>query len=158
MPDETDRPDAADHADAEPADATATDADSTVDDATATATNGSEPTGSDDSAAGETALASDALLMRERTTPEGTLVSVCDAGLIGTTHETADGEVSLEVTESFYGGKAGDRDEAAEALADAQVANLVGDRAVTLAVEVGLVDPANVLDLDGTPHAQFMRL
>jgi len=100
----------------------------------------------------------DALLVRERSTPEGRLVSVCDAGLIGTTHETADGEVSLEVTESFYGGEARDRDGAAEALARAEVANLVGDRAVTLAVEADLVEPTNVLDLDGTPHAQFMRL
>ncbi len=85
-------------------------------------------------------------------------MSVCDEPLLGNSFSTVDGEVSIEVTEEFYGGDPRDRDAAAETLARAQVANLVGDHAVSLAVEVGLVDPANVLDLDGTPHAQFMRL
>ncbi len=98
------------------------------------------------------------LLVRERSTPEGLLVSVCDEPLLGDSLSTADGEVSIEVSEEFYGGDPRDRDAAAATLARAQVANLVGDHAVSLAVEVGLVDPVNVLDLDGTPHAQFMRL
>lgn len=99
-----------------------------------------------------------ALVVTERSTPEGLLVSVCDEGLIGESLESDDAEVSLEVTETFYGGDTRDRDAAADALGRADVANLVGTRAVSLAVEVGLVDPANVLDLDGTPHAQFMQL
>jgi hypothetical protein len=97
-------------------------------------------------------------LVTERPTPEGLLVAVCDAAVLGESLATADGEVSIDVTESFYGGEPRDRAGTVDALGRADVANLVGTRAVTVAVEVGLVDPANVLDLDGTPHAQFMQL
>ncbi len=98
------------------------------------------------------------LLVTERPTPEGLLVSVCDETLLGASLSTPDGEVSIEVTETFYGGEPRDSAATADALGRADVANLVGTRAVSLAVEVGLVDPANVLDLDGTPHAQYMQL
>jgi len=95
------------------------------------------------------------MILRERETDRGTLVAVCDDDLLGET--VANGEVSLTVTEEFYGGEAVDREAVAASLAGASVANLVGTDAVGLAVEEGFVDEANVLDLDGTPHAQFLR-
>ena len=42
------------------------------------------------------------MLLRERSTQEGPLVSVCDADVLGDSFEN--GEVSLTVTEEFYGG------------------------------------------------------
>lgn len=99
------------------------------------------------------------MLLRERDTAEGTLVSVCDADCLGETYE--DGEVTLAVTEEFYGG-----DEAVEASAEevvaglsrAQVANIVGSEAVGVAVEAGLVDEETVLEVGGTRHAQLLWL
>jgi len=106
----------------------------------------SDPTGSD----------GDALLVTERQTQKGLLVSVCDDDALGKTYE--EGEVSLTVTEEFYGGDALAEPEALDSLARASVANIVGVRAVELAIEAGYVDEANVLEIDGTRHAQFMRL
>jgi hypothetical protein len=97
------------------------------------------------------------MLLRERETPEGLLVSVCDADCLGETYE--DGEVSLEVTENFYGGEeADDVDEQAvvDSLTRATVANIVGDHAVDVAVEAGIVDEETVLDIGGTRHAQLL--
>jgi hypothetical protein len=97
------------------------------------------------------------MLLRERETPEGLLVSVCDADCLGETYE--DGEVSLEVTEDFYGGEEADRvDEQAvvDSLTRATVANIVGERAVDVAVEAGIVDEETVLDVGGTRHAQLL--
>lgn len=96
------------------------------------------------------------MIVAERETPKGLLVSVCDRELLGETVEN--GEVSLTVTEEFYGGKQVDETDAADSLARATVANLVGERAVSLAVDRGHVAEANVLDIDGTPHAQFLRM
>ncbi len=96
------------------------------------------------------------MILAERETPKGLLVSVCDAGILGETFEN--GEVSITVTEEFYGGEEADESTVVNALARATVANLVGERAVSLAIERGLVEEANVLDIDGTPHAQFLRM
>lgn len=96
------------------------------------------------------------LLLTERETPEGVVVSVCDADLLGETYE--EGRVSLTVTEEFYGGDPASAEEIAAALGRAKTANIVGEEAVAAAVEAGFVDPGNVLDVDGTVHAQYVRL
>ena len=97
------------------------------------------------------------MLLRERQTGEGLLVSVCDAACLGETYE--EGAVSLDVTEAFYGGDdaaEADADAVVESLARASVANIVGERAVSVAVEAGIVDEERVLSVDGTLHAQLV--
>jgi len=96
------------------------------------------------------------MILNERHTKEGLLVSVCDSDVLGETFEN--GSVSLTVEKEFYGGDEADEDAVVDSLARAQVANLVGTRAVGLAIEHGFVDEANVLELDGTRHAQLLRM
>jgi hypothetical protein len=100
------------------------------------------------------------LVLTERETDEGLLVSVCDADVVGETFEN--GEVSLTVEEAFYDGEAAEsgvaEERVLESLAACSTANLVGTRTVGLALEHGLVDEANVLDLEGTRHAQLVWL
>lgn len=96
------------------------------------------------------------LLLSERETPEGVIVAVCDEATLGESY--ANGRVSLTVTEEFYGGEVADAEEVVAALARAETANLVGEEAVETAIDGGFVDPENVLDLNGTVHAQYVRL
>jgi hypothetical protein len=96
------------------------------------------------------------MLVRERDTPEGLLVAVCDEECLGETY--GDGDVSLTVTEEFYGGDEADADEVVDSLTRASVANLVGERCVTVAIEAGLVDEERVLDLGDALHAQLLWL
>ena len=96
------------------------------------------------------------MILNERRTDEGLLVAVCDDDVLGETFE--EGEISLTVTEEFYGGDEADPEAVAESLARASVANLVGTEAVELAVREGFVDEANVLDVESTRHAQFLRM
>lgn len=95
------------------------------------------------------------MILTERDTDQGLLVTVCDRDVLGETFE--DGQVSLTVTEDFYGGDRVETETVVESLARASVANIVGHDAVDLAVEEGFVDEAHVLDVDGTRHAQFLR-
>lgn len=97
-----------------------------------------------------------AMLLRERSTPEGLLLSVCDADVLGETFE--DGSLSLTVDPEFYDGEEATEAEVAASLAEASVANLVGTEAVETAIEAGFVDEANVLELEGTLHAQYLRM
>ena len=94
------------------------------------------------------------LLLNERETAKGRLVSVCDADVLGEEFEA--GDVSLSVTVDFYDGEAVDEQQVVESLARCKVANIVGTRAVRLAIEHGFVDEENVLDFEGTRHAQLL--
>ena len=96
------------------------------------------------------------MIVNERQTQEGLLVAVCDEDVLGETFE--EGELSLTVTEEFYGGDAVDENAVVESLTQAAVANIVGTRAVELAVEEGFVDEANVLEVGPTLHAQLLRM
>ena len=96
------------------------------------------------------------MILNERETDEGLLVSVCDAEVMGETFE--DGPVSLTVTEEFYGGETVSESEVVDSLARCSVANIVGTESVDVAVEHGFVDEENVLDVDGTRHAQLLWL
>ena len=96
------------------------------------------------------------MIVNERETEEGLLVSVCDSEVLGETFE--EGEFSITVSEEFYGGEEVDVDAAVASLSRATVANIVGTQAVELAIEAGVVDEANVLEVDSTLHAQVLRL
>ncbi|ELY65170.1 DUF424 domain-containing protein [Natrinema versiforme] len=96
------------------------------------------------------------MIVNERETQEGLLVAVCDEDVLGETFEEDD--LSLTVTEEFYGGETVDENAVVESLARAAVANIVGTRAVELAVEEGFVDEANVLEVGQTLHAQLLRM
>ena len=99
------------------------------------------------------------MLLRERETPKGLLVSVCDPDCLGETYR--DGPITLEVTEAFYGGEEAieaDADAVVDSLQRSDVANLVGAQAVGVAIEAGLVDADRVLEFEETIHAQLLWL
>lgn len=97
------------------------------------------------------------MLLTERDTDQGLLVAVCDPDIVGDTFES--GSVSLTVEEEFYADEATAVDEATvvEALSRATIANIVGTRAVEVAIEHGIIDENAVLDLGETQHAQMLR-
>lgn len=98
------------------------------------------------------------MLLREHDTEQGMMVSVCDSEIVGETFEN--GDVSLTVEREFYADDADTVDEESviAALSRASIANIVGTRAVTVAIENDIIDEGTVLDLDGTRHAQLLRL
>ncbi len=84
------------------------------------------------------------------------LVAACDEELVGKT--LSEGEVELHVDPRFYEGTLIDEEGLSAHLRQCTVANLVGKRVVELAIEMGMIDPGNVLDIDGVPHAQWALL
>lgn len=84
-----------------------------------------------------------------------TVVTVCDSELFG--KKLQEGKFKLEVKESFYEGDEASFDECLEALEDATIGNLVGS-IVEKAIEAGYVNSDNVLEIEGVPHAQFVRI
>ncbi|OPX69917.1 MAG: hypothetical protein A4E38_01563 [Methanoregulaceae archaeon PtaB.Bin108] len=90
-------------------------------------------------------------------TPAGDeVVAVCDRELMDTTI-TGD-ELEITIRESFYGTSLANPDEVRSVLSKAGNANLIGERTISLAVEMGLINRSSCLMLGKVPHAQFFRI
>ncbi len=84
------------------------------------------------------------------------LVAVCDSELVGKTFK--EGDLKIEVKESFYGDKDVGEEEVKRALRMATIANITGKRAVELAIKLGIIDKENVLKIGDCWHAQMVVL
>lgn len=84
------------------------------------------------------------------------LVAVCDSEIVGKTF--SEGDLKIEVKESFYGTEEFGEKEVINALRKATIANIVGEKAVALAIRIGIVDKERVLRISGCPHAQMVLL
>ncbi|MEM4728395.1 MAG: DUF424 family protein [Thermoplasmata archaeon] len=84
------------------------------------------------------------------------LIAACDDELLG--RRFTEGELTLEVSPSFFGGERVSRRLLLECLALATIANLVGEETVAAAIEGGFVDPECVIRIGGVPHAQMVRM
>lgn len=87
---------------------------------------------------------------------EEILVAACDEAILGETFK--EGKTRIEIREEFYRGEPVDGDDLEARLARATIANLTGEETVQAAIDLGYVDEANVLWIDGTPHAQFVLM
>lgn len=84
------------------------------------------------------------------------LVAICDSELVG--KEFEEGELRIEITENFYGKEEVGEEEVREALNMATIANISGERAVKLAISIGIVDENNVLKIEECWHAQMCTI
>ena len=84
------------------------------------------------------------------------LIGACDEHLIGKKFE--EGKLQLNVTKEFYDGKRISKEILKKYLEDATIANLVGEKTVNCAIELGLVDPECIIKIKGIPHAQMVRM
>ncbi len=82
------------------------------------------------------------------------LVAVCDASIVGRTFR--EGDLKIEVKEEFYGGKEAGEEEVRQALQQATIANITGEKAVRFAIEIGVIDEGNVLKIGECLHAQMV--
>lgn len=84
------------------------------------------------------------------------LLAICDCELIGKT--LRDGKIVFCVKEDFYKGVRVHIDEAVDMIANSTIVNMVGKRVVKKAIEKGYVHPEAVLNIEGIPHAQIVKL
>ncbi len=84
------------------------------------------------------------------------LVAVCDSELVGNTYSS--GEYRIEVKEDFYGNEEVGEEEVVGALKNATIANITGEKAVKLAIKIGIIEKENVLKIGNCWHAQMVTL
>ncbi|MBC7114476.1 MAG: uncharacterized protein PWR13_1407 [Archaeoglobi archaeon] len=96
------------------------------------------------------------MLAKRYRTEKEFLVAVCDKELLGKTLK--EGEFSFYVSPEFYGGEEITEEELKDLLESATIANLIGHRCVSIAIEAGIIDEEMVLFIQGVPHAQMVRM
>ncbi|MHC1611376.1 MAG: DUF424 domain-containing protein [Candidatus Methanospirareceae archaeon] len=96
------------------------------------------------------------IYVKEYDSSYGLLVAVCDKDLVGKTFK--EGGLLLKISEDFYKGEEATEEEVVDSLKHARIANLVGKRAIKCAVDNDFIEEANVIFVDGVPHAQMVKL
>jgi len=84
------------------------------------------------------------------------LLAICDSELLGRT--LRQGKIVFHVKDEFYNGGKLAVDEAVRMIDNSTIVNMVGKNCVGKAIEKGYVHPDAVLDIEGVPHAQIVKL
>jgi hypothetical protein len=84
------------------------------------------------------------------------VIAVCDAELLNTT--ITGGDLKVQIHESFYGTRQVNADEVKAALNKGDSINLMGERAVAIAIKQGLVSRKDCIMIGSVPHVQIYRL
>jgi hypothetical protein len=84
------------------------------------------------------------------------LLAICDCEILGRT--LCEGKIVFPVKEDFYKGVKVTVDEAVGMIDNSTIVNMIGKNVVEKAVEKGYVHPEAVLNIQGVPHAQIVKL
>jgi len=84
------------------------------------------------------------------------LLSICDVEILGKT--LRQGKIVFKVSEEFYKGEEVEVEEAVAMIENSTIVNMVGKNVVQKAVEKGYVHPEAILEIEGVPHAQIVKL
>jgi uncharacterized protein len=84
------------------------------------------------------------------------LLCICDTEILGKT--LREGKIIFPVKEDFYKGRRVAVEEAIDLIQDSTIVNMVGKNVVKKAIERGFVHPDAVLNIEGIPHAQIVKI
>ena len=84
------------------------------------------------------------------------LLAICDAEILGRT--LCEGKIVFHVKEDFYKGARVNVEEAISMIENSTIVNMVGKNVVKKAIQRGYVHPEAVLNIEGVPHAQIVKL
>ncbi|MBP2132241.1 hypothetical protein J2128_000162 [Methanomicrobium sp. W14] len=82
------------------------------------------------------------------------LVAACDRELINTTIK--DSDIEITISDKFYGTQTATEEELAEALKDADNANLMGKKVIEAAEKCGAIQKEDCIYINGIPHVQIL--
>lgn len=83
------------------------------------------------------------------------IIAVADKELIGKKFE--EGERCLDVTERFYKGEEKTEEEIIKAMQESPNINIIGKKAVALAIKAGIITEDSVIKIKEIPHAIVIK-
>lgn len=89
-------------------------------------------------------------------TASGSVLAVCDKELLGKTIKAKG--LHFHISEAFYKGAEITPKKLAELLESHSNINIVGDKAVRVALEKGLISERSIVKIGNIPHVQIYKL
>ena len=86
------------------------------------------------------------------------IIAACDSEIVGKTLKDEKKEIEFNISEYFYGNEKLEWGEIYKHIENGKNVNLVGNSIIELAIKNGLVDPKNVIEIDGIKHAQIYSI
>ena len=94
--------------------------------------------------------------MKLRKVGKNVLLAICDAEILGRTLRK--GKIVFEINKGFYGNIRTSVEDAIIMIENSTIINMIGENIVKKAIEKGYVHPEAVLDIEGVPHAQIIKI
>jgi len=93
------------------------------------------------------------MIAKAHKNPDGKIVvAVCDSELLGKKYE--EDNKQLDLTSSFYKGDEMEDVAVGDLMRNSDSVNLVGEKAVNLGIQEGVIDEEHVKKISGIPYAQ----
>ena len=80
---------------------------------------------------------------------KNTMLNICDAELLG--KKIIQDELNMHISESYYGEKLVEKEEAKSLLKNSSIINMVGKKTVSLSVELGIGSENGIKTISGVP-------
>ena len=84
------------------------------------------------------------------------ILAACDEEVLGKTFRNEGARIT--VSENFYNGELIPEEAFIEHMKAVTIMNLVGERAIAIAIEQGHVDEESMMDIGGVKHVQVVKL
>ncbi len=84
------------------------------------------------------------------------VLAICDTDLLGRT--LRENKIIFQIKGEFYNGGKATVEEAVAMIKNSTIVNMVGKNCVEKAIQRGYVHPEAVINIEGVPHAQIVKL
>ncbi|WP_428325471.1 DUF424 domain-containing protein [Nitrosopumilus sp.] len=84
------------------------------------------------------------------------MLNICDAELLGKT--IVEGELNMHISESYYGERFVEKDEAENLLKTSAIINMVGEETISLSIRLGVGSENGVKKISGVPFLIVFKM
>jgi len=84
------------------------------------------------------------------------LLNICDAPLLG--KKLVDNKLSIHLSESYYGERVVDQEEAENLLKKSSSINMAGEETISLSIKLGIGTHQGVKEIDGVPFLIVFKM
>jgi len=87
---------------------------------------------------------------------KNTMLNICDADLLG--KKIIQDKLTMNISESYYGERFIERDEAEDLLKNSSIINMVGKETVSLSIDLGIGSENGVKVISGVPFLIVFKM
>ena len=87
---------------------------------------------------------------------KNTMLNICDADLLG--KKIIQGELTMNISEIYYGERFVERDEAEDLLKNSSIINMVGKETILLSIDLGIGSENGVKVISGIPFLIVFKM